>query len=81
MTANRRDRNFVGELGNPNKYDIDSFVVAVIIRDEEDNLLYGCTSYMSDIPAREKIPFSVKAPHNIKVTDNFEVYAYKGSFN
>lgn len=75
----RRNDKIVGEISNPNDYDIDGAGVTVLFRDESGKLLAGETSYTDKITANGKIPFELLflgGENQTYITDNFEVHAY-----
>ena len=74
----RRKDKIVGEVSNPNDFDIDSVAVVVLFRDDNGKLLAGDTTYTDKVTAGGKIPFelSLLGADDGYITDNFEVYAY-----
>jgi hypothetical protein len=67
----------VGEVVNPNDFDIESVAVVVLFRDENGELLAGETTYTSKAAADSKTPFELFLwGDEDYITDNFEVYAY-----
>lgn len=75
----RRNDKIVGEISNPNDYDINGAGVVVLFRDESGKLLAGETSYTDKITANGKIPFELLflgGENQTYITDNFEVHAY-----
>jgi hypothetical protein len=73
----RREDKIVGEVVNPNDFDIESVAVVVLFRDENGELLAGETTYTVR-------PLRIVKHHlncfcgemKTILTDNFEVYAY-----
>lgn len=74
----KRGDKIVGEIINPNDFDINSIAVVVLFRDSDGKLLAGETTYTDKISAGGKIPFqlSLMGSNDGYITDNFEVYAY-----
>jgi hypothetical protein len=74
----KREEKIVGEIFNPNDFDVSSVVVVVLFRDDSGKLLAGETTYADKISAGGTIPFelSLWSTDDGYVTDNFEVYAY-----
>lgn len=75
----KRNDKIVGEISNPNDYDIDGVAVTVLFRDESGKLLAGETTYTDKITANGKIPFELLyfgGEHQAYITDHFEVHAY-----
>ncbi|NLT39988.1 MAG: hypothetical protein GXX89_05920 [Clostridiales bacterium] len=73
----RRSDKIVGEIANPNSFNIDSAAVVVLFRDDGGKLLAGETAYTDKVAASGSIPFEVWLPGEEScVTDNFEVHAY-----
>lgn len=74
----KRNDKIVGEISNPNDYDIDGVAVTVLFRDESGKLLAGETTYTDKITANGKIPFELLyfgGEHQAYITDHFEVHA------
>lgn len=73
----RKDK-IVGEVFNPNDFDIGSVSVVVFFRDENGKLLAGETTYTDKIPANSKIPFEISlwGTDGGYITDIFEVFAH-----
>lgn len=73
----KRDDKIVGEVVNPNNFDIDSVAVVVLFRDDSGKLLAGETTYTDKVAADSKTPFELSIwGSEDSITDNFEVYAY-----
>lgn len=74
----KRKDKIVGEVSNPNDFDISSVAIVVFFRDESGKLLAGETTYTDKVSAGGKIPFqlSLFGSDDGYITDNFEVYAY-----
>lgn len=75
----KRDDKIVGEISNPNDYDIEGAAVTAMFRDENGKLLAGETTYTNKITANGKIPFELRflgSSNQTYITDNFEVHAY-----
>jgi hypothetical protein len=73
----KREDKIVGEIFNPNNFDINSVAVVVLFRDDTGNLIAGETTYTDKINAGGKIPFELSLwGAEEYITDNFEVYAY-----
>jgi len=74
----KREDKIVGEISNPNDFDISSVAVVVLFRDDSGKLLAGETTYTDKVSAGGKIPFelSLWGADDGYITDNFEVYAY-----
>lgn len=74
----KREDKIVGEIFNPNGFDISSTAVVVLFRDDSGKLLAGETTYTDKVSAESKIPFelSLWGADDGYITDNFEVYAY-----
>lgn len=74
----KRKDKIVGEVSNPNDFDISSVAVVVLFRDDSGKLLAGETTYTDKVSAGGKIPFelSLWGADDMYITDNFEVYAY-----
>lgn len=74
----KRGDKIVGEVSNPNDFDINSVAVVVLFRDGSGKLLAGETTYTDKVTAGGKIPFelSLWGTNGGYITDNFEVYAY-----
>lgn len=76
-TAKRSDK-IVGEISNPNDYEINGAAVTVLFRDDTGKLLAGETAYVKNITANGKIPFEVSLfgrEDETYVTENFEAHA------
>lgn len=74
LGVNKRERSILGEVSNPNDYDIDQAIVTVIFRDENGKILAGDSTFVEKISSGSSVPFELKS-HTDFVTDNFEVYA------
>lgn len=74
----KREDKIVGEVSNPNDFDISSVAVVVLFRDGSGKLLAGETTYTDKVTAGGKIPFelSLWGADDGYITDDFEVYAY-----
>lgn len=73
----KRDDKIVGEVVNPNDFDIGSVAVIVLFRDDSGKLLAGETTYTDKVTAGGKIPFELSLwGSGDYITDNFEVFAY-----
>lgn len=74
----KREDKIVGEVSNPNNFDISSVAVVVLFRDDSGKLLAGETTYTDKVSAGGKIPFelSLWGADDGYITDNFDVYAY-----
>jgi len=74
----KRKAKIVGEVLNPNDFDINSVAVVVLFRDENGKLLAGETTYTDKVSAGGKTPFEISlwGSDDGYITDNFEVYAY-----
>ena len=68
----------VGEVSNPNDFDIGSVSVVVFFRDENGKLIAGETTFTDKILANSKIPFEISLweTDGGYVTEMFEVFAY-----
>ncbi len=68
----------IGEVINPNDYDIKMVQIVILFRDDSAKLIAGESTIVIEVPAGVKVPFeqffmNANAPY---ITDNFEVYAY-----
>lgn len=48
----------LGEINNPNVYDVQQAVVIMMYRDIDDRILFAETTYVNKVPAGETVPFS-----------------------
>ncbi len=71
---NKRGDSILGEVSNPNSYDIDSAVVTAIFRDANGKIIGGDLTFIDKLPAGGKTPFEIR-PYSAWVTDNYTVYA------
>lgn len=69
-----RDDRLLGEVVNPNDYDISDAAVTVIYKDADGKIIAGDTTYVSYIPASGNSSFEMPANQDF-VTDSFDVYA------
>lgn len=74
----KREDKIVGEVFNPNDFNISSVAVVVLFRDDSGKLLAGETTYTDKVIAGSKLPFelSLRGADDGYITNNFEVYAY-----
>jgi hypothetical protein len=72
--ANKRGDSILGEISNPNSYDIDSAVVTAIFRDANGKIIGGESTFIDKLPAGGKTPFELRA-YSTWITDNYAVYA------
>jgi len=73
----KRNDKIVGEISNPNDFDVESAAVVVFFRDGSGKLLAGDTTYTDKVPAGGKIAFEISLwEEEGYITDNFEVYSY-----
>lgn len=76
--AAKRSDKIVGEISNPNNYEINGAAVIVLFRDDTGRLLAGKTTYTKNITANGKIPFELSLfgrENETYITENFEVHA------
>ncbi len=71
--ATKRDKSILGEVRNPNTYDIDKAIVTVIFRDD-DNIIVGRLTFIDIFSAGGKTPFEIRVYKDV-ATDNYDVYA------
>ncbi len=72
----KQDRWFpsvIGEIYNPNSYDVDMAAITVVFRDDQGNLLAGDTGYINSLKAGKTTTFEINVNNEI-ITENFEVY-------
>ena len=72
--ASYKEDSIVGEIKNNNDYSIDSSVVTVIFRDENNVLIGGTSTFVDSISANSNTPFDMSIYENF-ATENFEIYA------
>jgi len=73
----KRDDKIVGEIVNPNNFEINGVAVVVLFRDNSGKLLAGETTYTDKLAANGKIPFELSLwGSGDYITDKFEVDAY-----
>lgn len=64
----------VGEVYNPNDYNISSAAITVVFRDKAGKLLAGDTGFCDDIKAGAKVAFEINVQSEL-IEKTFEVYA------
>ncbi len=64
----------VGELHNPNDYDIENAKLTALFRDSEGALVYGAEGFCQSIKAGGKVAFEISAIGAL-ATDTYEVFA------
>ena len=69
-----RDSKIVGEINNPNNRSFDTVAVTVIYRDSEGNIVFGDSTFVSDVAANSTTPFELSNYHDVDGYD-FELYA------
>jgi hypothetical protein len=72
--VNKRGDSILGEVSNPNSYDIDSAVVTAIFRDDNGKIIGGDSTFIDNLPAGGKTPFDLRA-YSSWITDNYSVFA------
>ncbi len=74
----KREDQIVGEISNPNDFDIESVSVVVFFRDDNGKLVGGESGNVDDVKANGKTPFEVWLYMNETsyITENMEVFAY-----
>ena len=63
----------IGEIYNPNPYDLSMVAVTVIFRDGQGNLLAGDTGFVNGLKAEKTTAFEINVSKDL-ITDYFEVY-------
>lgn len=58
MECVERKGDIIGEVKNPNNYDLDMVAVTIILRDEDGGILYADTTYVDKVGAGTVVPFS-----------------------
>ena len=71
-----REEKFVGEISNPNSYDIDSAIVVVVCKDNSGNVVYVDSTFVDSVTSGKTVPFSISFYKDIDTT-NVEYYANK----
>ena len=69
-----REKKFVGEISNPNSYDIDSAIIVVICKDNNGNVVYIDSTFLNGIDSGKTVPFSMSFFKDVDTT-NVEFYA------
>lgn len=64
----------VGEVVNPNDFDIDSVLLVVVFKDESGAIVCGDSSYADGLKAGKSIPFEIDIMSDVAF-DSFEVFA------
>lgn len=74
----KRKDKIVGEIYNPNDFDLSSIYVVILFRNNNGELTAGDTKHVSKVSAGGKVPFEFTFRNSSEafVTDNFEIYAY-----
>lgn len=70
-----RDNRLMGEIENKNDYQIDSFIVTIMFRNESGDLIGGSSSFLDAIPASSSAPFDFSIMCEDLMTTSYEVYA------
>lgn len=65
--------SIIGEIYNPNSYDLSMVAVTVVFRDSEGNMLAGDTGYINSLKARKTAAFEINVSSEL-ITESFEVY-------
>ena len=68
--------SITGEIFNPNSYDVDSAMVTIIFRDENDKIVFGEQDFVDQISAGGTIPFETNIYTEKALPKNCEVFAY-----
>ena len=66
--------NIVGEIYNPNTYNIASVAVTVVFKDENGKFLAGQTTYVNGAKAGKYLPFEISISKDLS-TESFEIFA------
>ena len=69
-----REEKFVGEISNPNDYDIDSAIIVVVCKDSSGNVVYVDSTFVDDVASGKTVPFSMSFYKDVDTT-NVEYYA------
>ena len=73
----KRGDKIVGEVVNPNNYDIDTVAVVIVFFDDDEKLLAGDTTFVNKLSANGKIPFELSLrTSDDYITENAIVFAY-----
>lgn len=65
---------FVGEVYNPNDYDLDMVGVIVLLKDASGTIIGGEMSFIDSVKAGRSVPFEVNGMSNAQYA-NYEIYA------
>ena len=65
---------YIGEIKNPNAYDISGASVNILFRDDNGSLLGGELTFIDTIKAGRTAPFTI-SPMSRAYTDHYEVYS------
>ena len=65
---------YLGEVLNPNTYDLDLAAVRIVFRDENGTLLGGDGTYIDNVKAGRTTPFEINPSSDLQ-TENYEIYA------
>lgn len=68
--------SITGEIFNPNSYGVDSAMITIIFRDENDKIVFGEQDFVDQIPAGDTIPFETNIYTEKALPKNCEVFAY-----
>ena len=69
--------DIVAELYNPNDYNIKTIYLEIIFRDENGKLIGGEWSFLNNVSAHGKIPFSLSLINDL-ISESYEIYTYLG---
>ncbi len=67
-------KSYMGEVVNPNTYDIGSAAIIIVYRNENGSLLGGDVSFVDNVKAGKTAPFEINPITNV-ITENYEIYA------
>lgn len=70
----KNDGNIVGELVNPNPYDIGNVAITVLFRDSDGKLLAGDTTFVDGAKSNTKIAFEIRGLKDI-ATEQYDLFA------
>ena len=69
-----REERFVGEISNPNSYDVDSAIIVVVCKDSSGNVIYTDSTFVNNVASGKTTPFSISFYGDVD-TSNVEYYA------
>ena len=73
-SVNKNGERILGEVFNPNDYDIRSAAVVVIFRDDKGTLQAGDVTFVDNVRAGGKTPFDFSYLNPSLATEHYEVY-------